>query len=153
MIKERLHVRLSPEIHDELMRAKTPANTISGIIEQALAAWFRSKAIEPVMDPLMLKIDALLDQQETLKQEVTFAAECTAMFARYWFAATPSLPEDKRRIANEQGARRYDLFMQEVARSIFKGAVAHESALQRWSEEALEGQKGGLTGEADCARK
>ena len=127
MIKERLHVRLSPEIHDELMRAKTPANTISGIIEQALAAWFRSKTIEPVMDPLMLKIDALLDQQQTLKQEVTFAAECTAMFACYWFAATPSLPEEKRRIANEQGARRFDLFVQQVAKSIVTGPATHEA--------------------------
>ena len=127
MIKERLHVRLSPEIHDELMRAKTPANTISGIIEQALAAWFRSKTIEPVMDPLMLKIDALLDQQQTLKQEVTFAAECPAMFARYWFAATPSLPEEKRRIANEQGARRFDLFVQQVAKSIVTGPATHEA--------------------------
>jgi predicted transcriptional regulator len=122
MGKPRLNLRLRADLHRKLEEAtRRPGVTKNAVIEQALAEYFEP-ALKMEFEARVLKrLDAFDIRQGEIERDVAISLETLGQFVLYWLTRTDPVPEGEREIAHALGQRRFDHFIEQVARKVTGG--------------------------------
>ena len=119
MPKPRVNVRLSHEMHRTLEQmVLAPGVTKSAIIEDALRAYLDPTRTGGREQVLMTRLDQFELRQNAIERDVALLLETLGQFVFYWLTRTDPLPEGERDAAHALGQRRFDYFIEQVARKI-----------------------------------
>lgn len=122
MSKPRVHIRLPTDLHERLCReADRPGATKAKIVEAALRAWFNPQSRSTLEERLLQRLDAFDVRQAQIERDGAFIFETLAHYILYWLTRTEPIPEGERDAAHALGRRRYDYFINQVARKIGAG--------------------------------
>tara|TARA_R110001606_G_scaffold199398_1_gene347090 strand:+ start:5295 stop:5750 length:456 start_codon:yes stop_codon:yes gene_type:complete len=117
MPKPRINLRLAADIYARLDEAtQRPGATKSAIIEQALREYFDPEVKSELEDRILARLDAFDIRQGEIERDVGFTLEAFGQFVLYWLTRTDPLPEGEREAAHALGQRRFDYFVDQVAR-------------------------------------
>ena len=92
--------------------------TKTAIVEDALRAWFDPEARSVLEERLLARIDAFDLRQADIERDVAFTHETLVHYVYYWLTRTEPLPEGERDIAHALGKKRFDHFIEQVARKV-----------------------------------
>lgn len=119
MSKPRVNLRLSHKLHAELeRRAREPGVTKTDIVEEALSRFFDPESNLVLEERLLRRMDAFDRRQGEIERDTALCLETTAHFVFYWLTRTEPIPEGQRDAAHALGQRRFDHFIQQVARKL-----------------------------------
>ncbi len=119
MAKPRVNIRLSHEMHrvlEEMVRA--PGVTKSAIMEDALRAYLDPGRIGGREQALMQLLNRFDKRQNAIERDVALCLETLGQFILYWLTRTDPIPETERDAAHILGQRRFEYFVDQVARKI-----------------------------------
>ena len=88
----------------------------SALVEEALKFVFEPQAMPGVEDAMARRLDLLNKTAARIERDMTIAAETVALFVRYFLTITPPLPESEQEPARLLGRKRFDVFVDEIAR-------------------------------------
>ncbi|MEO1149549.1 MAG: hypothetical protein AAFW83_01030 [Pseudomonadota bacterium] len=131
MSKPRVNLRLSHKLHAELeRRAREPGVTKTDIVEEALSRFFDPESNLVLEERLIRRMDAFDRRQGEIERDTALSLETTAHFVFYWLTRTEPIPEGQRDAAHALGQRRFDHFIQQVARKLGneRGVVSRVNA-------------------------
>lgn len=124
MGKPRLNLRLRPDLLYKLEEAtRRPGVTKNAIIEQALQEYFEPDKRHGLEERLLARLDAFELRQGEIERDVALSLETLGQFVLYWLTRTDPIPEGEREIAHALGQRRFDYFIEQVARKLTRGDV------------------------------
>ncbi|MDY7097471.1 MAG: ribbon-helix-helix domain-containing protein [Pseudomonadota bacterium] len=119
MPKPRVNIRLSHEMHRTLEQmVLAPGVTKSAIIEDALRAYLDPMKTGGREQALMKRLDEFDLRQNAIERDVALSLETLGQFVFYWLTRAEPLPEGDRDAAHALGQRRFDYFIDQVARKI-----------------------------------
>jgi len=98
-----------------LRRSRT---TKSALVNEALARFLNPPAATEPGHEAQRTLSALVKRVGRLHRETTVTSETLALFVRYYLMVAPPLPEGERRAAEAVGRKRYEVFVQEIAKRI-----------------------------------
>ncbi len=121
MGKPRLNLRLSYKLYAELER-RTAASSVTKteIVEEALSRFFDPEANLVLEERLLRRMDAFDERQGEIERDTALCLETIAHFVLYWLTRTEPIAEGERDAAHALGQRRFDHFIQQVARKLGK---------------------------------
>ena len=123
MSKPRANLRLSTKLYDALCRvAESPGVTKTAILEAALEQYLLPEKDKDLESRLLSRMDAFDMRQGAIERDVALTMETLAHFVFYWLCRTDPLPEGERDAAQALGQRRFDHFIEQVARKIVSGS-------------------------------
>ncbi|QSR22083.1 hypothetical protein [Hyphomonas sp. KY3] len=131
MSKPRVNLRLSHKLHAELeRRAREPGVTKTDIVEEALSRFFDPESNLVLEERLLRRMDAFDRRQGEIERDTALCLETIAHFVFYWLTRTEPIPEGQRDAAHALGQRRFDHFIQQVARKLGneRGVVSRVNA-------------------------
>ncbi len=103
---------------------------VSAIVEAALTQYFEPEGEKQTAEQLMKQMATLSRRVETLRVENSFITEMLAQFAKNYFVFQPEVPEGQRSEMMQMGERRFNAFMERVARSVSEGNKHFEHLVQ-----------------------
>lgn len=118
-MKPRVNIRLSYEMHrklDEMVLA--PGATKSAIMEDALRAYLDPQRTEARDDILLQRLDRIEKRQNAMERDLALCLESLGQFVLYWLTRTDPIPESQRDAAQLLGQRRFEFFIDQVARRV-----------------------------------
>ncbi|MCR9193076.1 MAG: ribbon-helix-helix protein, CopG family, partial [Hyphomonas sp.] len=119
MSKPRVNLRLSHKLYAELdRRAREPGVTKTDIVEEALSRFFDPESNLVLEERLLRRMDAFDRRQGEIERDTALCLETIAHFVFYWLTQTEPIPEGQRDAAHALGQRRFDHFIQQVARKL-----------------------------------
>ncbi|MEH6408913.1 MAG: ribbon-helix-helix domain-containing protein [Hyphomonas sp.] len=119
MPKPRINLRLAVDVYARLDEAtQRPGATKSAIIEQALREYFDPEVKSGLEQRILARMDAFDIRQGEIERDVGFTLEAFGQFVLYWLTRTDPLPEGEREAAHALGKRRFDFFVEQVARKV-----------------------------------
>lgn len=119
MAKPRVNIRLSYEMHRTLEQMTlAPGVTKSAIIEDALRAYLDPIRTGGREQALMARLDQFDLRQNAIERDVALCLETLGQFVLYWLTRTDPLPDEDRAAAHALGQRRFEYFVEQVARKI-----------------------------------
>lgn len=119
MPKPRINLRLAADIYARLDEAtQRPGATKSAIIEQALREYFDPEVKSGLEERILARLDGFDIRQGEIERDVGFTLEALGQFVLYWLTRTDPLPEGEREAAHALGQRRFDFFVEQVARKV-----------------------------------
>ncbi len=119
MRKQRVHIRLSDKVIDELEQAaNAPGVTKSAIVENALASYFDPSLKDSREAALMRRMDGFDLRQSAIERDATLIVETLGQFVLYWLTRTDPLPDGERDAAHNLGQKRFDYFIEQVAAKV-----------------------------------
>ena len=119
MSKPRVNLRLSHKLYAELdRRTREPGVTKTDIVEEALSRFFEPESNLVLEERLLRRMDAFDRRQGEIERDTAFCLETTAHFVFYWLTQTEPIPEGQRDAAHALGQRRFDHFIQQVAKKL-----------------------------------
>lgn len=119
MRKQRVHVRLSDKVIDQLEQAtNAPGVTKSAIVEDALASYFDPSRRESREAALMRRMDGFDLRQSAIERDTTLIVETLGQFVLYWLTRTDPLPDGERDAAHNLGQKRFNYFIEQVATKV-----------------------------------
>jgi predicted transcriptional regulator len=119
MPKPRINLRLAADVYARLDEAtQRPGATKSAIIEQALREYFDPEVKTGLEERVLARLDAFDIRQGEIERDVGFTLEALGQFVLYWLTRTDPLPEGERKAAHALGQRRFDYFVEQVARKL-----------------------------------
>lgn len=119
MSKPRVNLRLSYKLHAELeQRARAPGVTKTEIVEEALSRFFDPESNLVLEERLLRRMDAFDKRQGEIERDTALCLETMAHFVFYWLTRTDPIPEGERDAAHALGQRRFDHFIQQVAKKL-----------------------------------
>lgn len=122
MAKPRINLRLAADIYAKLDEAtQRPGVTKSAIIEQALREYFNPEPRMGLEQRVLARLNAFDIRQGEIERDVAFTLEALGQFIFYWLTRTDPLPEGEREAAQALGQRRFDFFIEQVARKADNG--------------------------------
>ena len=126
MVKPRANLRLSPKLNDALCAAaERPGVTKTAILEAALQQFLLPQEDKGLEARLLARMDAFDERQGAIERDVELIMETLAQFVFYWLTRTDPIPEGERDAAHALGQRRFDYFVEQVARRVSgKGRVS-----------------------------
>jgi hypothetical protein len=117
MGSKRYAIRLSRPIANKLEGlAAGRRDGKSALIEEALKAVLDPRALPGVEDGMARRIDLLNRTVARIDRDMAITAETVALFVRYFLTVTPPLPESEQEPARLLGRKRFDVFVDEIAR-------------------------------------
>lgn len=123
MNRTRLHVRLP---NDDYQRLRNAADrhqtTLSAIVSAALDNYIDPKEEMTLEDTLLRRMNKYDERQARIEQDQAAMLQMLARYVFYWLTRTDPLPEGQRDAAHALGQKRYDFFMEQVAREVARGA-------------------------------
>ena len=123
MAKPRANLRLSTKLYDALCRAaESPGVTKTAILEASLQQYLFPDDDKELENRLLSRLDAFDLRQGAIERDVALTMETLAHFVFYWLCRTDPLPEGERDAAQVLGQRRFDYFIEQVARKIVSGS-------------------------------
>ena len=118
-MKPRVNIRLSHEIHrilEEMVLA--PGATKSAIMEDALRAYLDPDRTAARDDILLQRLDRIEKRQNAMERDLALCLETLGQFVLYWLTRTDPIPEAERDAAQILGQRRFEFFIDQVARRV-----------------------------------
>ena len=131
MRKPRLNLRLSPDVYAKLTEMTLrPGVTKSAIVEQALREFFNPEIRDGMEERILKRLNQFDVRQGHIERDTNIAVEALGQFIFYWLTRTDPLPETEREAAHALGRRRFDYFIEQVARK----TASHESLTGRLTD-------------------
>ncbi len=119
MSKPRVNLRLSHKLYVELdRRTREPGVTKTDIVEEALSRFFDPESNLVLEERLLRRMDAFDRRQGEIERDTALCLETIAHFVFYWLTQTEPIPEGQRDAAHALGQRRFDHFIQQVAKKL-----------------------------------
>lgn len=119
MSKPRVNLRISHKLYAELeQRVRAPGVTKTDIVEEALSRFFDPEANLVLEERLLRRMDAFDKRQGEIERDTALCLETTAHFVFYWLTQTEPIPQGERDAAHALGQRRFDHFIQQVAKKL-----------------------------------
>jgi len=119
MRKVKLHTRITARnsaILEQMIQR--PGVTKSALTDAALTAYFET-ADQNGLDPrLLTRLDAFDIRQNNIERDVSLCVETLGQFLLYWLTRTEPLQPGERDEAHRLGQKRFDYFIEQVARKI-----------------------------------
>ena len=119
MAKPRVNIRLSYEMHRTLEQmVLAPGATKSAIIEDALRAYLDPARTGGREQALMQRLDRFDKRLDAIERDTALSLETLGQYVLYWLTRTDPLPEVQREAAHVLGQRRFEYFLEQVARKV-----------------------------------
>ena len=119
MPKPRVNIRLSYEMHRTLEQmVLAPGATKSAIIEDALRAYLDPARTGGREQALMQRLDRFDKRLNAIERDTALSLETLGQYVLYWLTRTDPLPEGERDAAHILGQRRFEYFLEQVARKV-----------------------------------
>jgi hypothetical protein len=135
MGKPRLNLRLREDLHRKLEAAtRRPGVTKNALIEKALQEYFEPQIRHGLEERLFARLEAFEVRQGEIERDVALLLETLGLFVLYWLTRTDPIPEGEREIAHALGQRRFDYFIQQVARRSVSGTRLSDRILDPEAE-------------------
>jgi len=90
----------------------------SALIEEALKLALEPRAMPGFEDMIVRRLDLLTKSVDRISRECAIIGETVALYVRYFLTITPPLPESEQEAARLLGRKRFDVFVEEVARRL-----------------------------------
>jgi Ribbon-helix-helix protein, copG family len=117
MSSKRYAIRLSRPLANKLERlAEGRRDGKSALIEEALKLALEPRGMPGVEDGMARRLDLLNKTVARIDRDMAITAETVALFVRYFLTVTPPLPESEQEPARLLGRKRFDVFVDEIAR-------------------------------------
>lgn len=126
----RLPPALSRELSDYARRKRVSQ---ASVIEAALASFLSPDGSERLEAAFSRRLDRISRQLEKLDYHVEVGNEGFALYLRRWLAVTPVLPGEATRAARADAEKRFDHFVEALARRMESGRHLSDD-LQRRTE-------------------
>lgn len=129
-MKPRVNIRLSHEMHrilEEMVLA--PGATKSAIMEDALRAYLDPQRNAARDDLLLQRLDRIEKRQNAMERDLALCLETLGQFVLYWLTRTDPIPEAERDAVQLLGQRRFEFFIDQVARRVASDEPLSKRAL------------------------
>lgn len=120
----RLPNELADRLADYAIRKRV---TQTLVIETALDSFLSPDNAERMEAAFSRRIDKVLRQLEKLDYRAEVISEALALFVRFWLTANPPLPDAAMAAAQAQGTKRYEGFVEVLARRMEVGTKLVDS--------------------------
>ncbi|MHA7857809.1 MAG: ribbon-helix-helix protein, CopG family [Henriciella sp.] len=129
-MKPRVNIRLSHEMHRQLEEmVLAPGVTKSAIMEDALRAYLDPQRTAARDDILVQRLDRIETRQNAMERDLALCLETLGQFVLYWLTRTDPIPEAERDAAQLLGQRRFEFFIDQVARRVASDEPLSKRAL------------------------
>lgn len=123
---KKAHVKQTYRLDAELARlvaerARTRRVTRTEVVEAALASLLSPDHEERIEAVVTRRIDRLTRRLDRLAWQLDLSNEALALFVRFWLTSNPPLPEEAVRSAQASGTKRYQGFVDALARRMETG--------------------------------
>lgn len=127
-MKSKHTFRFSNDLADRLADyAARKRVTQTLVIETALDSFLSPDNAERMEAAFSRRIDKVLRQLEKLDYRAEVTSEALALFVRFWLTANPPLPDAAMAAAQAQGTKRYEGFVEVLARRMEGGTKLADS--------------------------
>ncbi|ADM09208.1 hypothetical protein PB2503_05677 [Parvularcula bermudensis HTCC2503] len=134
-MKPRVNIRLSHEMHRQLEEmVLAPGATKSAIMEDALRAYLDPQRTAARDDILVQRLDRIEERQNAMERDLALCLETLGQFVLYWLTRTDPIPEAERDAAQLLGQRRFEFFIDQVARRVASDEPLSKRALSSGAE-------------------
>ena len=115
--------RIQPYLPSDLHKRFAAFCAASGTSESAVAQAALTQYLDRTGDfPLLMRrMDRLGRAVERVQRDLDVVSEALAVWIQLWFAHTPSIPEEAKRAARSESAKRYQQFVDHVASKLAGG--------------------------------
>lgn len=121
MKRTRINIRVSDELGERLtVEAAAHGSTMTAIIETAIQQYFDPDQIQHRDAQLLSRIDRFDARQDRIETDLRLCTETLAQYVLYWLTQMQPIPEAEREAAHVLGRRRYDHFVEQVAKRVAK---------------------------------
>ncbi|HAY07055.1 MAG TPA: hypothetical protein DCY26_10420 [Hyphomonas sp.] len=140
-MKPRVNLRLNAALLAQLeAAARAQKTTKTDILEQALRCYLDPDRNRSLEARLMERMDAFEKRLGQLFWAVDLGVETTGHFVLYWLTRTDPIPESERDIAHALGERRFDHFINQIAKKLRRRRSLVAESL-RWEQSEPEEAK------------
>lgn len=140
-MKPRVNLRLDAALLAQLEAAALERKTTkTDILEQALRCYLDPDRNRSLEDRLMERMDSFEKRLGQLFWAVDLGVETTGHFVLYWLTRTDPIPESERDIAHALGQRRFDHFINQIAKKLRRRRSLVAESL-RWEQSEPEEAK------------
>jgi len=117
--KPRANIRLSHKAHAMLEEmARQPGVHKSAIMEAAFWAYLDSRQGAAGDKTVLRRLDSIDLRLNAVERDAALVVETLGQFILYWLTRTEPLPDGERDAAHRLGQKRFDYFIEQVARKI-----------------------------------
>ncbi|HAQ78139.1 MAG TPA: hypothetical protein DCR96_16775 [Hyphomonas sp.] len=121
MKRNRINIRVTDALWEKLvLEASLHDASMTAIIEMALMQYFHPDQVERRDSELLTRMDRYDARQDRIETDIRLCTETLAQYVLYWLTRMEPLPEAEREAAHALGKRRYDHFVQQVARRMVR---------------------------------
>lgn len=118
-MKSKHTFRLPPDLADRLADyARRKRVTQAQVVEAALNSFLSPDGSERMEAAFSRRIDKVMRQLDKLDYRAELNSEALALFVRFWLTANPALPDAARAAAQAQGKKRFEGFVEALARKM-----------------------------------
>jgi predicted transcriptional regulator len=118
-VKSKHTFRLPPDLADRLADyARRKRVTQAQVVEAALNSFLSPDGSERMEAAFSRRIDKVMRQLDKLDYRAELNSEALALFVRFWLTANPALPDAARAAAQAQGKKRFEGFVEALARKM-----------------------------------
>ena len=140
-MKPRVNLRLDAALLAQLeAAARAQKTTKTAVLEDALRCYLDPDRNRSLEDRLMERMDAFEKRLGQLFWAVDLGVEATGHFVLYWLTRTDPIPESERDIAHALGQRRFDHFINQIAKKLRRRRSLVAESL-RWEQSEPEEAK------------
>lgn len=118
MKRNRINIRVSDELWERLtVEAAAHGSTMTAIIETAIQQYFHpDEVVERGDAQLLSRMDRFDTRQDQMEADIRLSTETLGQYVLYWLTRMEPVPEAEREVMHALGRRRYDRFVEQVAK-------------------------------------
>jgi len=144
MAKPRINIHIPTDLYALLCEeARRPGVTKTAIMETALRAYFCPDSKLGLEERLLDRFDRFDVRQGEMERDLAVCIETLCHYVLYWLTRIEPIPDGERDAAQSLGKKRYDHFLNQVARNLSTDGVRehlgaslfHETATASASED------------------
>ena len=119
MTKPRINIHIPTDLHALLYEeSRRPGVSKTAIIEAALRAYFCPDSKLGLEERLLDRLDKFDIRQGAMERDIAVCLETLCQFVLYWLTRMEPIPDGERDAAQALGKRRFDQFIEQVARNL-----------------------------------
>lgn len=128
MKRNRINIRVSDALWERLvLEAAAHGSTMTAIIETALSQYFSPEQTDHRETALLSRMDQYDARQEDIEKELRLCTATLGQYVLYWLIQTEPVPDIEREAAYAIGRRRYDHFIEQVARKLQQDKMKYDT--------------------------
>lgn len=114
--------RLPPDLSRQLADyAGRKRVSQASVVEAAVASFLSPDGSERLEAAFSRRLDRISRQIDKLDYHVEVGNEAVALFVRFWLGVTPSMPDEATAPAKAAGEKRFQSFIEALARRVERG--------------------------------